>query len=58
MGAAGSESGAQKECFAMSRGEKGCRLVKDQALIGRVVDILTEFCGGDAGLKEISRDSH
>ncbi len=42
---AGGEKGLEKECFAMAAGEKGCRLVKDEDLVKRMVERLCLFAG-------------
>ena len=48
--AAGSEAVLERECFAMAGGEKGCRLVKNEAVLEEVRRAFVEFLGGDRRL--------
>ena len=50
--AAGGEVGLEKECFSMSRGESGCRLVQDEGLRREVVKALEDFCPAEEGLSQ------
>ena len=40
--ACGGEAKLERECFAMATGEKGCRLVKDEELLGKLVEKMKE----------------
>ena len=52
--AAGSEALLERECFAMARGEKGCKLVKNGGLLEEIRGHFTQFLGGHEGLMEVA----
>eukprot|EP00435_Cladocopium_sp_Y103_P074484 s15_g49.t1 len=52
--AAGSESKLERECFAMSRGESGCNLVKNEELRERILSAMQDFCQGEVGVLEVA----
>lgn len=51
--AAGGESGLERECFSMARGESGCRLVRNEELRERLLDEMQSFCGGGPEMREV-----
>ena len=52
--AAGSEALLERECFAMARGEDGCKLVKNVGLLEEIRGHFTRFLGGHEGLMEVA----
>lgn len=53
--AAGGETGLEKECFAMATGEKGCRLVQDEEVRQRLLNVLEEFCRSKGARGDVLR---
>ena len=51
---AGSETLLERECFAMARGEGGCRLVQSESLQVKLGEEIRRFCGGEENLLEIA----
>ena len=51
---AGGEVNLERECFAMARGERGCRLVQSKALAERIRSEVQEFCSGECSLLEVA----
>ena len=52
--AAGGEAALERECFAMARGDKGCKLVKDSQLLERIRGIFVDFLGGQSELAMVA----
>ena len=52
--AAGGEAALERECFAMARGDKGCKLVKDSQLLERIRRHFVDFLGGQAELSTVA----
>ena len=52
--AAGGDAGLERECFAMSRGEAGCKLAQNEGLRSSILDVLEEFCPPAEGLMQVA----
>ena len=53
--AAGGEVALERECFAMARGEGGCKLVQNEELLESLREVLGEFCErGDEKFMEVA----